>query len=72
MRKWIDFAALVLLASASVTGCLLVNLAVPISNGIVLSLFGIGIISSVILIETEGPLDKEQVRLHRDTQGLDA
>jgi hypothetical protein len=72
MRKWIDFVALVLLASASVTGCLLVNPAVPISDGIVLSLFGTGIISSVILIKTEGPLDKEQVGLHRDTQGLDA
>ena len=72
MRKWIDFVALLLLTSTSVTGSLLVNLNVPISDGIVLSLFGIGITSSAILIETEGPLDKEQVRLHRDTQGLDA
>jgi hypothetical protein len=72
MRKWIDFVALLLLTFASVAGGLLVNLAVPIPDGIVLSLFGAGIISSAILIRTEGPLDKERVRLYRDTQDLDA
>jgi hypothetical protein len=72
MGKWIDFVALLFLTSASVTGGFLINLAVPIPDSIVLSLFGTGIISSVILIKTEGPLDKERVRLYRDTQGLDA
>lgn len=72
MRKWIDFVALLLLTFASMAGSLMVNLAIPIPDGMVLSLFGAGIISSVILIRTEDPLDKEQVRLYRGTQDLDA
>ena len=72
MRKWIDFVALLLLTFASMAGSLMVNLAIPIPDSMILSLFGAGIISSVILIKTEDPLDKEQVRLHRSTQDLDA
>ncbi|OGP92954.1 MAG: hypothetical protein A2156_10405 [Deltaproteobacteria bacterium RBG_16_48_10] len=63
MKKWIDFVAIVALASVGVIGSLLLNRAVPIPDEITLSLFGTGIISSVILIKIKYPLNSGKLPL---------
>ena len=60
MRRCIDFVACLLLSSAGVIGSFLINRAAPIPDGITLLLFGMGIISSVIFIETGSQFNAEQ------------
>ena len=49
--KCIEFVAFLLLSVVGVIGSFLVNRSIPISDFLTLLLFGIGIISSVILIK---------------------
>ena len=60
IRKWIDLVAILLLSSAGAISSFLISRGVPIPNDLVLLLFGTGIISSVILIRTKLPFEKEQ------------
>ncbi len=60
LRKWIDYVALLLLSLAGVISSFLLNQDVPIPNDLILLLFGTGIISSVILIRTNLPFEKDQ------------
>ena len=48
--KCAEFVAFLLLSAVGVIGSFVVNMALPVSNSLTLILFGIGIISSVILI----------------------
>ncbi|OGP91182.1 MAG: hypothetical protein A2156_02655 [Deltaproteobacteria bacterium RBG_16_48_10] len=57
MRKWIDFMAIVALASVGGMGSLLINRGAPIPDGIILSFFVMGITSSMILTKTKYPLN---------------
>ncbi len=60
IRKWIDFVALMLLSSAGAISSFLISREIPIPNDLILLLFGTGILSSVILIRTRLPFEKEQ------------
>jgi len=60
LRKWIDYVALLLLSSAGMISSFLLSRDVPIPNDLILLLFGTGIISSVILIRTKLPFEKDQ------------
>ncbi len=57
MRKWIDYMAILALAFVGVMGSAVVNQAVPIPDAITFTLFGVGMISSIILVKTDYPLD---------------
>ena len=70
MGKWIDFTAILGLASAGVIGSLLVNRGAPISDDIILSLFMMGITSSMILIRKKYPSNiRKPPTFLRNTEG---
>ena len=57
MKKWINYVALLALAFVGMIGSVMVNRAVPIPDAITLIFFGAGILSSIILVETNYPLN---------------
>jgi len=66
-RKWIDWVAILFLSAAGVFSSFLISRDVPIPNDLVLLLFGTGIISSVVLIRTKLPFEKEQDEVSNNT-----